>query len=182
MSAKSYSQKRSPQTQRVNRQIRAREVRLIRETGEQAGIVSLQEALRIAEEVGLDLVEVAPQANPPVCRLMDFGKFMYTKSKRERQARKAQAKTEVKEIQLRPKTGEHDINFKVRDARKWLERGAKVKVRIRFRGRERYIPEVGLERLQEVAQMLADVSVIEQKPSFEGRSMIMILAPNKPKT
>jgi translation initiation factor IF-3 len=166
----------------VNQQIRAKEVRLISEEGEQLGVVSINAALATAQEAGLDLVEVAPNANPPVCRLMDFGKFMYTKSKRERQARKAQVKTEVKEIQLRPKTGEHDINFKLRDARKWLERGAKVKVRIRFRGRERYIPEVGLERLQEIAERLEDVSVVEQKPSFEGRSMIMILAPEKSKS
>ena len=154
---------------------------MIKEDGEQLGVISLEEALSVAQEAGLDLVEVAPNAKPPVCRLMDFGKFMYTKSKRERQARKAQTKTEVKEIQLRPKTGEHDINFKVRDARKWLERGAKVKVRIRFRGRERYIPEVGRERLDEIVAMLKDVSVIEQPPSFEGRTMIMILAPGKPK-
>lgn len=166
----------------MNQQIRAKEVRLISEEGEQLGVVSINAALATAQEAGLDLVEVAPNANPPVCRLMDFGKFMYTKSKRERQARKAQVKTEVKEIQLRPKTGEHDINFKLRDARKWLERGAKVKVRIRFRGRERYIPEVGLERLQEIAERLEDVSVVEQKPSFEGRSMIMILAPEKSKS
>ncbi|HHJ05895.1 MAG TPA: translation initiation factor IF-3, partial [Anaerolineae bacterium] len=135
-----------------------------------------------AQDANLDLVEVAPTAKPPVCRLMDFGKFMYTKSKRERQARKSQVKTEVKEIQLRPKIGEHDINFKLRDARKWLTKGAKVKVRMRFRGRERYIPEVGLDRLADVAERLSDVSVIEQRPSFEGRSMIMILAPDKSKT
>jgi len=137
--------------------------------------------LSIAQDASLDLVEVAPTAKPPVCRLMDFGKFMYTKSKRERQARKAQVKTEVKEIQLRPKIGEHDINFKLRDARKWLSRGAKVKVRMRFRGRERYIPEVGRNRLQDVAERLSDISIIEQNPSFEGRSMIMILAPDKSK-
>ena len=138
--------------------------------------------MAIAQDANLDLVEVAPTAKPPVCRLMDFGKFMYTKSKRERQARKSQVKTEVKEIQLRPKIGEHDINFKLRDARKWLIKGAKVKVRMRFRGRERYIPEVGLNRLADVAEKLSDVSVIEQRPSFEGRSMIMILSPDKTKT
>ncbi len=138
--------------------------------------------MSIAQEAELDLVEVAPNANPPVCRLMDFGKFMYTKSKRERQARKTQVKTEVKEIQLRPKTGEHDINFKLRDARTWLIKGSKVKVRVRFRGRERYIPEVGRDRLAEVAQRLDDVAIIEQAPSFEGRTMIMILAPNKVKS
>lgn len=138
--------------------------------------------MAIAQKAELDLVEVAATADPPVCRLMDFGKFMYAKSKRERIAKKAQAKTEIKEIQLRPKTGEHDISFKLRDAQKWLEHGAKVKVRVRFRGRERYIPEIGRERLDEVAQRLQDVAIVEAKPAFEGRTMIMILAPNKPKT
>ncbi len=146
------------------------------------GVLPIAEALEKAQEAGLDLVEVAPNADPPVCRMIDFGKFMYTKSKRERQARKAQVKTEVKEIQLRPKTGEHDINFKLRDARKWLLKGAKVKVRIRFRGRERYIPEVGRERLEEVAKRLSDVAIVERRPAFEGRTMIMILAPIKSKT
>jgi len=180
--AKSQPQKSKTQTQRINKQIRAKQVRVISESGEQLGVLSIAEALSMAQEAGLDLVEVAPHADPPVCRLMDFGKFMYTKSKRERQARKSQVKTEVKEIQLRPKTGEHDINFKLRDARKWLERGAKVKVRIRFRGRERYIPEVGRERLAEIAERLSDVAVVEQRPSFEGRTMIMILAPDKSKS
>lgn len=176
------TRKNAEPTQRINRQITAKEVRVIDADGEQLGIMPLSEALERAQEAGLDLVEVAPQAKPPVCRLIDFGKFMYTKSKRERQARKAQVKTEVKEIQLRPKTGEHDINFKLRDARKWLLRGAKVKVRVRFRGRERYIPEVGREKLQEVAERLSDVAIVERKPAFEGRTMIMILAPIKSKT
>ncbi|HEY84740.1 MAG TPA: translation initiation factor IF-3 [Chloroflexi bacterium] len=181
MSAKRYTSQKSAPKQRINRQIRAREVRLIGEKGEQLGIVVTTKALSIAQDANLDLVEVAPTAKPPVCRLMDFGKFMYTKSKRERHARKSQVKTEVKEIQLRPKIGEHDINFKLRDARKWLTKGSKVKVRMRFRGRERYIPEVGLDRLADVAERLSDVSIIEQRPSFEGRSMIMILAPDKTK-
>lgn len=165
--------------QRINEQITAREVRVISADGEQLGVLTLTRALELAQEAGVDLVEVAPQAKPPVCRLMDFGKFMYTKSKRERQARKAQVKTEVKEIQLRPKTGEHDIGFKLRDARKWLLRGAKVKVRLRFRGRERYIPDVGKDRLADIAERLSDVATIEARPAFEGRTMIMILAPIK---
>lgn len=135
----------------------------------------------MAREVGLDLVEVSPNANPPVCRLMDFGKFMYNKSKKERRARKAQTKTEVKEIWLRPKTGAHDVDFKVRDARKWLENGDKVKVRVKFRGRELAHPDVARARLDEIAEKLSDVGVIEQKASFEGRSMLMIVAPIKSK-
>jgi translation initiation factor IF-3 len=138
-------------------------------------------ALSLAEEASLDLVEVSPNANPPVCRLMDFGKFMYTKSKRERQAKKAQVKTEVKEIRLRPKTGDHDIDFKVRDARKWLERGDKVKVRIRFRGREIQHPEVAMTQLERIAERLRDVGVVEQHAAMEGRSMLMILGPHKSK-
>jgi translation initiation factor IF-3 len=165
--------------QRVNHQIRAKKVRLIDQNGEQLGVMDTVKAQSIARTEKLDLVEVAPTAVPPVCRLMDFGKYMYTKSKRERQARKAQVKTEIKEIQLRPKIGDHDINFKVRDARKWLEKGAKVKVRIRFRGREITHPDTGRVLLDQVAEELKDVAVIEQTPRFEGRAMLMILAPSK---
>ena len=112
---------------------------------------------------------------------MDYGKYMFDKSKKERLARKSQVKTKVKEIGLRPKTGAHDIDFKVRDARKWLERGDKVKVRIKFRGREFYHPEVARKRLDDIAEALNDISVIEQSPGFEGRSMLMILSPLKSK-
>jgi translation initiation factor IF-3 len=155
---------------------------VIDQYGEQVGVMPFVKALAMAEEAGMDLVEVSPNANPPVCRLMDFGKFMYTKSKRERQAKKAQVKTEVKEIRLRPKTGDHDIDFKVRDARKWLERGDKVKVRIRFRGREIQHPEVAMEQLDRIAERLNDVGVVEQRAAMEGRSMLMIMGPNKAKT
>lgn len=165
--------------QRVNEEIRSRQIRLIDDEGNQVGIINTADALTMAQEKGLDLVEVAPNANPPVCRLMDFGKFMYNKSKRERQAKKAQTKVEVKEIQLRPKTGQHDIDFKVRDARRWLNKGAKVKVRIRFRGREVTHPEVARDLMAKVADTLKDVAVIEQEPAFEGRAMLMILGPAK---
>ena len=118
---------------RVNEAIRVPEVRLIGPNGENIGVVSIQEALRISQDAELDLVEVAPAAEPPVCRVMDFGKFIYERTKKEREARKAQTKIEVKEIRLRPKTNEHHRDLKVRDARRWLEAGMKVKVRIRFR-------------------------------------------------
>lgn len=154
-------------------------MRLIDAEGQNRGVVSLQEALRIAREANLDLVEVAPNANPPVCRVMDLGKFIYQRKKKEREARKAQAKVEVKEIRLRPKTSDHHLQFKVRDARRWLERGNKVKVRIQFRGREIHYPEIAMELLKQVADLLADVSVVEYAPSREGRSMLMILAPDK---
>jgi translation initiation factor IF-3 len=134
--------------------------------------------LAIAREQGADLVEVAPNADPPVCRLMDYGKFLYEAQKRERGARKTQTKVEIKEIRLRPKTGEHDINFKLRDARKFLQRGAKVKVRIRFRGREVTHPEVARELMTRIISELSDVAVVEKEPSMEGMTMLMILSPD----
>lgn len=142
------------------------------------GIVPFRDALEAAQARDLDLVEVAPNADPPVCRLMDYGKFLYEQAKKEKKSRKAQ-KTEVKEIRLRPKTGEHDVAFKVRDARRFLNGGLKVKVRVRFRGREITYPEIGREMLNRIAQELGDVSEIEQSPRMEGRSMLMILSPNK---
>lgn len=127
----------------------------------------------------MDLVEVAPGATPPVCRVMDYGKFLYERTKKEREARKAQTKVEVKEIRLRPKTNEHHRGFKTRDARRWLEDGMKVKVTIRFRGREITYPELALEDLKEIAEELSDISTVEQFPSMEGRVMTMLLSPTK---
>ena len=155
------------------------EVRLIDEDGAQLGVISIDEALRIARTRETDLVEVAPNAEPPVCRLMDYGKFLYERSKREREARRSQKQTEVKEIRLRPKTGEHDIAYKIRDARRFLQRGAKVKVRIRFRGREITHPEVAKELLDRIAEELSDVAEIEKSGEMEGRTMLMILSPSK---
>jgi translation initiation factor IF-3 len=168
-------------TYRLNNEISAREVRLIRETGENVGVVSLREALDMAHDLDLDLVEVAPGATPPVCKIMDFGKFQYEQAKKEREARKQQKQVEIKEIQLRPKTTEHHRSFKVRDARRWLEKGMKVKVRIRFRGREITYPEIALQTLGEIAEELQDVAVVEQQPDMEGRTMLMVLGPAKPK-
>lgn len=133
----------------------------------------------MARDAELDLVEVAPNSDPPVCRVMDFGKFIYEKAKKDREARKAQTKIEVKEIRLRPKTNEHHRDLKVRDARRWLESGMKVKVRIRFRGREITYPEIALNDLKEVAEELSDVAVVEQSPALEGKTMLMVLAPGK---
>jgi translation initiation factor IF-3 len=164
---------------RVNEAIRSPEVRLIGPNGENLGVLPVQEAQRIAREAELDLVEVAAAADPPVCRVMDFGKFIYERTKKEREARKAQTKIEVKEIRLRPKTNEHHRDLKVRDARRWLEAGMKVKVRIRFRGREITYPEIALNDLKEIAEELADVALIEQTPALEGRTMLMVLAPGK---
>lgn len=137
-----------------------------------------REALRLAEERSLDLVEVAPQAVPPVAKLMDFGKYQYERAKREREARKSRKEVEIKEVRLRPKTDEHDVNFKIRQARAFLESGAKVKVRMRFRGREIYNLDVARKKFDYFVKELEDVAMIEQRPSFEGRTMLMIMAPD----
>ncbi len=162
---------------RINDQIRAREVRLITDTNENIGVVSYRTALEMAEAKNLDLVEVSPNADPPVCRIMDFGKFQYEKRRRERDAKKQQKIIEVKEIQLRPKTDQHHLGFKVRDARGWIKSGMKVRVRARFRGRERDYPDIALQRMLEIAAELQDVAVVEQQPLMEGNTMLMVLAP-----
>ncbi len=167
---------------RVNEEIRVSEVRLIGPDGQNLGVVPLREALSLAQQANLDLVEVAPNLSPPVCRVLDYGKFLYEKAKKEREARKAQTKIEIKEIRLRPKTSDHHRGFKIRNARRWLTEGKKVRVRIRFRGREITFPEIALEDLRDIAADLADVSIIEQTPAMEGRTMLMTLAPGKPKS
>lgn len=161
----------------MNEGIRARTVRLIGADGKHVGVVSIEDALRAAREAHQDLVEISPNAEPPVVRVMDHGKFLYERAKKAREARKAQKQIEVKEIRLRPKTTDHHRSFKVDDARGWLQEGMKVKVRIRFRGREITYPEIALETLQEVAQELADVGVVEQAPNMDGRTMLMVLGP-----
>ena len=166
---------------RVNQQIRADKVRLIDADGNHIGIVPLSEALDAAYASHLDLVEVSPSADPPVVRVMDYGKFLYQQAKQEREARKAQKQVEVKEIRLRPKTTEHHRSFKLQDARRWLQNGMKVKVRMRFRGREITYPELARQQLMEIAEELSDVGVIEQSPNLEGRTMLMVLAPAKSK-
>ena len=133
--------------------------------------------MEIANKADLDLVEVSPNAKPPVCRVLDYGKFLYEKSKKDKQARKAQKQVEVKEIQLRPKTTEHHRSFKVRNARRWLNEGMKVKVRIRFRGREITYPEIARQDMVDIANEVADIAHVEVPPSMEGRTLLMILAP-----
>jgi translation initiation factor IF-3 len=176
-----FQQRRRPTSirreHRINEQIRVREVRLIDETGEQLGVCPTREALAMAEERDLDLVEVAPNATPPVCRLLDYGKFMYERSRREREARKAQKQTDIKEIRLRPKTAEHDVKFLTNRARQFIGEGAKVRVRVRFRGREITHRDIATKLLDRVAEQMSDVAVVEQRPAMEGRTMLMILAP-----
>ncbi len=164
-------------TTRINSEIRAREVRVIDAEGKQLGIMRIGDALDIATERMLDLVEVAPNANPPVCRLMDYGKYQFEKQKREREARKAQKVIEIKEVRLRPKTDEHDIQVVLSKIRRFIKEGAKVRVRIRFRGREIQHPEVAQEILERIARDVQDMVTIEMMPQFDGRSMIMLLAP-----
>lgn len=164
---------------RINERIRSDKVRLVDADGENVGVVSISEALRQADEAGLDLVEIAPNADPPVTKIINYSKFLYEKEKKEREARKAQTKIEIKEIRLRPKTGDHHRGFKVKDARRWLESGIKVRVTIRFRGREITYPELALEDLREIAEELKEVAEIEQAPNMEGRTMFMMLAPKR---
>ena len=165
---------------RVNENIRVPEVRLIGPNGENIGVVAIKQALQIARDAEMDLVEVSPTATPPVCRVTDFGKFIYERTKKEREARKSQTKIEIKEIRLRPKTNVAHRDFKVDDARRWLLQGHKVRVTIRFRGREMDYPEIALEDLKEIAASLAEVATIEQAPMMEGRTMLVVLAPGKP--
>jgi translation initiation factor IF-3 len=150
---------------------------LVDETGKQLGIYPIREALRLAEERGVDLVEVAPNARPPVCRLLDYGKFMYERARREREARKAQKQIDVKEIRIRPKIAEHDVMIKINRAREFLAEGAKVRVRVRFRGREITHQEIARRLLDQIAENMGDVAVLEQRPAMEGDTMLMILAP-----
>jgi translation initiation factor IF-3 len=162
---------------RINEQIRISPIRLIDDEGEQVGIVSIEEARERAAEKGLDLVEVAPDARPPVCRLMDYGKFKYEAARKAREAKKKQHNTQLKEVKFRPGIEDHDYDFKIRHARRFLEEGNKVKLTMMFRGRQMSHPEIGLEVLQRVTEDLQDLSKVEMQPLREGRTMTMVLAP-----
>lgn len=165
---------------RVNGQIRIDEVRVIAADGEQVGVIPTRQAIAMAEEDGLDLVEVSPTAKPPVCRIMDYGKYRYEQSKKQNEARKKQSVVEVKEIKLRPKTEKHDLDFKIRNIRKFLDQNNKVKVTLRFRGREIvYADTLGREVLEKIATELEDVATVVQQPGMEGRQLVMMVAPKK---
>jgi len=161
---------------RVNERIRTREVRLVGEKGEQLGIMPLFEAREVAKKANLDLVEVAPTSVPPVCRLLDYGKYKYEQSKKERESKKTQKVSLLREVRLRPKIGTHDFDSKARAANKLLNDGNKVKITVMFRGREITHPELGWKLLQRMAESLKDVAVIDQQPSMEGRRMNLILS------
>ncbi len=161
----------------MNERIRAREVRVIDEQGNQVGILPVRQALEMARQKGLDLVEVAPTANPPVCRIMDYGRYKYEQSKREREARKKQHVIEVKGIRMRPQTDEHDYQFKLRNIRRFLQDGNKVKVTVVFKSREITHPEIARRSLDRLAKDIEDLGIIEQKPEMEGRTMVMVIGP-----
>jgi translation initiation factor IF-3 len=163
----------------VNDRIRAPQVRLVGSDGAQIGIVSVQEALRRAQELDLDLVEVAPQANPPVCRIMDYGKFKYERDIRQKEARKHQARVEVKEMKMRPKIDPHDYGTKKGHIERFLKTGARVKVTIMFRGREMAHTELGRKLLDRLTGDLQELATVESYPKLDGRNMVMLLAPVK---
>jgi translation initiation factor IF-3 len=162
---------------RINEQIRVPEVRLIGAEGEQVGVMPTREALAQATEAHLDLVEVAPQASPPVCRIMDYGKFKYQQSKKQQEARRRQTTIQVKEIKVRPKIEEHDMGFKLKNTRRFLGEGDKVKISVIFRGREIAHTDRGFKILTQMAEALAEVGTVEQAPKLEGRNMSMIVTP-----
>ena len=165
----------------INEQIRDKEIRLIGSDGEQLGIMSGREAQQLAYEKHLDLVEIAPTAKPPVCRIMDYGKYRYEQQKREKESRKKQKTFDIKEVKLRPGIEEHDFNVKFKNAVRFLEDGDKVKVTIMFRGRELSHPELGEVLLNKMAAQLKEMAVVERQPKLEGKNMIMIVAPKPSK-
>jgi len=172
---------RSPEREssgpRINDAIRAREVRLIDETGENVGVVARFDAQKRAEDAGLDLVEISPDAEPPVCKILDYGKFKYQEQKKAAEARKTQKIVEVKEIKMRPSIDDHDYDVKLKSMRRFFEEGDKVKVTLRFRGREMAHMQLGMQVLQRAKAELAESVKVESEPRLEGRQMVMILAP-----
>ena len=167
------------QKHRLNRDIRTEEVRLIGGEGEQLGVISLRAALDAAAESSLDLVELQPNAEPPVCRLMDYGKFLYQQKKKHVEAKKKQRQTQVKELKFRPGTEDGDYQVKLRNLLRFLEHGDKVKITIRFRGREMAHQELGMSMMKRLAGDLTEVAVVEQHPKMEGRQMVMVVSPGK---
>ncbi|HZV53336.1 MAG TPA: translation initiation factor IF-3 [Rhodocyclaceae bacterium] len=166
-------------TQRVNDEITAPEVRLVGADGEQLGIVNIRAALQLAQEAEIDLVEIAPLAKPPVCKIMDFGKFKYQEAKRAHEAKLKQKQVQVKEVKFRPGTDENDYQIKLRNLIKFLQEGDKAKITLRYRGREMAHQEFGIRMLERIKGDLTEVAVVEQFPKMEGRQLIMVLAPTK---
>ena len=168
---------REPQGPRINEAIRAREVQLISDAGENLGVISRTDALAKAQEAGLDLVEISPNSNPPVCKILDYGKFKYEQQKKAAEQKKKQKVIEIKEIKMRPNIDDHDYDVKIRAMKRFFEEGDKVKVTLRFRGREMAHMELGMQLLQRVKTDFANDTKVEAEPKLEGRQMIMVLAP-----
>jgi translation initiation factor IF-3 len=166
---------------RINREIRAPKVRVIDKDGSQLGIFSSLEALQRAEAAGLDLVEIAPTAHPPVCKIIDYGKFRYEQTKKERESKKAQHRVKVKEVKIKPNTDEHDLSTKIKQAREFLRRGDKVRLVCAFRGREMLRPELGDQALHKICEELGDVSLVEVPAKLMGRTLSLVLAPGSKK-
>ena len=186
MARLNFCQKRSAtialqKAQRLNEEINAPEIRLVGADGEALGIMSVRQALALAEEAGVDLVEIAPMAQPPVCRIMDYGKFKYQEQKRQHEQKLKQKQVQVKEVKLRPGTDENDYQIKLRNMTRFLQEEDKVKVTLRFRGREMAHQEIGMRQIERIKTDLAEFANVEQMPKMEGRQMVMILAPSKKK-
>ncbi|MFO7839470.1 MAG: translation initiation factor IF-3 [Desulfosalsimonadaceae bacterium] len=169
--------KQGSDTARTNHEIKEKEVRVIDPEGNQLGIIPIQKALASAEEFGLDLVEVSPNATPPVCKIMDYGRFKYQQDKKQQEAKKKQSRIQIKEIKVRPKTDTHDLEVKLDSIRKFVEKKNKVKVTVVFRGREITLTERGRELLDQIAEMASEFAAVEQPPKLEGRAMNMVLGP-----
>ncbi|MEN8781657.1 MAG: translation initiation factor IF-3 [Desulfobacterales bacterium] len=161
----------------INQYIRAKEVRVIDPEGKQLGVVSITEALKSAAEFGLDLVEISPNANPPVCKIMDYGRYKYEQTKKKQEAKKKQATFQLKEIKVRPNTDDHDLQVKIGYIKKFIDKKDKVKVTVMFRGREITLSQLGRDMLAKIAEETAEVAVVEQYPKFEGRTLMMVLSP-----
>ena len=186
MARLNFCQKRSAtialqKAQRLNEEINAPEIRLVGADGEALGIMSVRQALALAEEAGVDLVEIAPMAQPPVCRIMDYGKFKYQEQKRQHEQKLKQKQIQVKEVKLRPGTDENDYQIKLRNMTRFLQEEDKVKVTLRFRGREMAHQEIGMRQIERIKTDLQDYAVVEQMPKMEGRQMVMVLTPSKKK-
>ena len=163
---------------RINDEIQAKEVRVISDDGEQFGVLSLADAIKKAEEMSVDLVELSPDASPPVCKLIDYGKFLYQKEKKDKEARKKQKIVELKEMKFRPKIDDHDFDYRIKQIREFLDEGDKVKITIRFRGRELVHAQLGFDLIEKIVAQFQDLALPEKKAKLEGKSITLVLAPN----
>lgn len=161
----------------INRNIKAKEVRVIDPDGNQIGVIPTYKAIAVANDFGLDLVEISPNASPPVCKIMDYGRYKYERTKKKQEAKKKQTTFQLKEIKVRPKTGDHDLNTKINHIKKFIARKDKVKVTVIFRGREITLTQLGNQLLEKIVEETEEIAIVEQPPKFEGRTMVMVLAP-----